>query len=144
MPSKPGSCRLSISKPSSSPPHRLLPGFLQAPCCSFPTDGPRHLSVPLQSIPHAAQSDRASCLPKDAGLPRLKSPPLLPKAALTFPKPLGSLAAPPWHSGPLPSPRHTLSSHNSEPWDRLFCLPSLWSDRLLHILFKVAQVSHCL
>lgn len=75
---------------------------------------------------------------KMLGFPRLKSQ-LLPQAELAFPEPLGALAAPSCRSGPLPSPRHTSSSHDSEPWDSLFCLPSLWSDQLLLILFKAGS-----
>lgn len=64
---------------------------------------------------------------------------LLPRVELAFHKLLVSPA-----TTPSPSLRHMLSSHNLEPWDKLFVpwlpfLPALWSDKLLLILLSASS-----
>lgn len=68
---------------------------------------------------------------------------LLPRVELAFHKLLVSPA-----TTPSPSPKHMLSSHNLEPWDKLFIpwmpfLPALWSDKLLLILFNASSNGTC-
>lgn len=107
--------------------------------------------ITLLSSLHATKSDLLSGLLKGFAWVSTGKSQLLPKAEPVFPKLHGPLPPSPSHTPPScleeprPSPGHTLSSHKSETWDRLFFLPwmpflpALWSDKVLLILLSTSS-----